>query len=99
MEAAGIYAAAARNNLEWAVVKAICDWGDGSKNDNSQTIAAANACCVTSALLARGGLERTAFPSAPAALARPPAGELPDIEASQNPAFRSPRPGRGRRAR
>jgi nucleoside phosphorylase len=33
MEAVGIYAAASRHeaNKEWIIVKAVCDWGDGTK--------------------------------------------------------------------
>ena len=40
MEAAGVYAAASTQGLEWIVVKGICDWADGSKSDGYQQIAA-----------------------------------------------------------
>ena len=43
MEGAGFAAAAERKNCEWIVVKAICDWGDGSKNKEHQSFAAASA--------------------------------------------------------
>ncbi|MBN1909316.1 MAG: hypothetical protein JW818_06230 [Pirellulales bacterium] len=41
MEGAGVAAAAERKKCEWIVVKAICDWGDGSKTDDHQEFAAA----------------------------------------------------------
>jgi nucleoside phosphorylase len=40
MEGAGVYAVAARAGIEWLVVKAICDWADGEKNDDAQPRAA-----------------------------------------------------------
>ncbi len=40
MEGAGLYAVAARANTEWIVVKSICDWADGKKEDTAQTLAA-----------------------------------------------------------
>lgn len=43
MEGAGIWAAAQRNKTEWIVVKSICDWADGKKNDKFQALAAASA--------------------------------------------------------
>ncbi|MCP4699578.1 MAG: hypothetical protein GY862_22425, partial [Gammaproteobacteria bacterium] len=43
MEGAGLYAAAHKNRVDWIVVKAICDWADGSKNDEAQALAAHNA--------------------------------------------------------
>lgn len=43
MEAAGIWAAAARERTEWAIVKAVCDWADGRKHKHYQEIAAASA--------------------------------------------------------
>jgi nucleoside phosphorylase len=42
MEGAGFAAAAERNRCEWIVVKAICDWGDGSKVSHHQEFAAAS---------------------------------------------------------
>jgi nucleoside phosphorylase len=42
MEGSGIAAAAERNRCEWIVVKAICDWGDGTKTSEHQEFAAAS---------------------------------------------------------
>jgi nucleoside phosphorylase len=41
MEGAGLYAAAVRHRVPWIVVKAICDWGDGAKDDKHHALAAA----------------------------------------------------------
>lgn len=41
MEGAGFAAAAARKKCEWIVTKAICDWGDGTKQKHHQGFAAA----------------------------------------------------------
>jgi nucleoside phosphorylase len=41
MEGAGLWASADRNRKEWLVVKGVCDWADGEKNDNYQALAAA----------------------------------------------------------
>lgn len=43
MEGAGLWAAADRYKVEWLVVKGVCDWGDGSKHDHFQSMAAASA--------------------------------------------------------
>lgn len=43
MEGLGLYSAAAGCNLEWLIVKAICDWADGSKAKEWQWYAAQNA--------------------------------------------------------
>lgn len=43
MEGTGLYVAARDAKVEWILVKAICDWGDGSKNDAAQPLAARNA--------------------------------------------------------
>jgi nucleoside phosphorylase len=43
MEGAGGYAAAARGNIETILVKGICDWADGHKNDRGQPFAANSA--------------------------------------------------------
>jgi nucleoside phosphorylase len=43
MEGAGLYAAAERAKVEWIIVKAICDWGDGNKHKQYQPLAAAAA--------------------------------------------------------
>jgi nucleoside phosphorylase len=41
MEGAGFAAAAERKKCEWIVLKAICDWGDGTKQKHHQAFAAA----------------------------------------------------------
>lgn len=43
MEGAGFAAAAERKKCEWIVLKAICDWGDGTKHKHHQAFAAAAA--------------------------------------------------------
>jgi nucleoside phosphorylase len=43
MEGAGLYAAARDAKMDWILVKAICDWADGTKNDDTQPLAARNA--------------------------------------------------------
>lgn len=43
MESAGIAAAAEKNKVEWIVVKAVSDWGDGTKGDRHRPLAAAAA--------------------------------------------------------
>ncbi len=40
MEGAGFSAVAARTGVEWIIVKGICDWADGTKNDYFQALAA-----------------------------------------------------------
>jgi len=42
MEGAGVAAAAERKGREWIIVKAICDWGDGTKTKHHQEFAAAS---------------------------------------------------------
>jgi nucleoside phosphorylase len=41
MEGAGHWASAVRNKTEWLLVKGVCDWADGKKNDDYQELAAA----------------------------------------------------------
>lgn len=43
MEGAGLYAAADTKNTAWILVKSICDWGDETKHDKYQPLAAAAA--------------------------------------------------------
>lgn len=43
MEGEGVYGSTAKHKGEWIIVKAVCDWGDGKKNDDYQTLAAASA--------------------------------------------------------
>ncbi|MCF6437232.1 pentapeptide repeat-containing protein [Pseudoalteromonas sp. MMG022] len=56
MEGTGLYTAAARANLDWIVVKAICDFADGHKNSGSkeqdQALAARHAAKVVKEALA-----------------------------------------------
>ncbi len=52
MEAAGLYAAADPEHVEWIVVKAICDWADGKKNKLHQPLAAAAAASLVKHVLA-----------------------------------------------
>ena len=51
MEGAGLYATASRFGVEWIVVKAVCDWADGSKSDNAQPLAAAAAASLVEHVL------------------------------------------------
>lgn len=43
MEGAGLYVAARDAKVDWILVKAICNWADGKKNDAAQSLAARNA--------------------------------------------------------
>lgn len=46
MEGSGLYVACQNNKVDWIIVKAICDWADGNKNQNKedqQKFAAKNA--------------------------------------------------------
>lgn len=43
MEGAGLYSVASRAQIEWILVKGICDWADNRKADNAQTLAAQSA--------------------------------------------------------
>lgn len=42
MEGAGVYVAARNSRVDWILVKAICDWADGNKDDKAQLLAAHN---------------------------------------------------------
>jgi nucleoside phosphorylase len=58
MEGAGVYAAAIRRNVDWVLVKGICDWADGSKGKNKarrQKIAANQAASFVLRALQQGG--------------------------------------------
>jgi nucleoside phosphorylase len=41
MEGAGLWSAASRHRIEWIIVKGVCDWGDGRKHNEYQSLAAA----------------------------------------------------------
>ncbi|MBN2549940.1 MAG: hypothetical protein JXB15_12325 [Anaerolineales bacterium] len=55
MEGAGLYAAASDARVDWILVKAICDWADGNKNDGAQSQAAENAAGFVLYTLQQGG--------------------------------------------
>ena len=58
MEGAGFAADAERKKCEWIVLKAICDWGDGTKQKHHQGFAAAAAVdLLTHVLTQVGALE------------------------------------------
>lgn len=57
MEASGAYSAAATCNVEWLLIKAVCDWADGSKNDKAHGLAASNAAAFAKCLLEEPGLD------------------------------------------
>lgn len=42
MEGTGVYVAARDSHVDWILVKAICDWADGNKDDKAQRQAARN---------------------------------------------------------
>ena len=60
MEGAGLYATAQRKKVDWILVKAICDWGDGQKNQDEsqrQKEAAENAARFTKYVIEKGGFD------------------------------------------
>ena len=62
MEGAGLYAAAQRAEVDWILVKAICDWADGAKaqdKDQRQALAASNAAKFVLYVIEQGGLAQT----------------------------------------
>jgi nucleoside phosphorylase len=56
MEGTGVYSAAHRNKVDWILVKAICVWADGHKDDAYQQQAAENAARFIFHALQQGGL-------------------------------------------
>jgi nucleoside phosphorylase len=58
MEAAGLYVSASDAKVDWIIAKAICDWGDGHKNDDAQEQAARNAARFVLHVLQQGGFEK-----------------------------------------
>ncbi|MFL5655043.1 MAG: hypothetical protein ACJ8CB_12820 [Ktedonobacteraceae bacterium] len=56
MEGTGVYAAAQRSKVDWILVKAICDWADGHKDDAYQQQAAENAARFVLHVLQQRGL-------------------------------------------
>ncbi len=87
MEGAGVYAAARK--IDWLVVKAVCDWADGNKDENKtayQQKAASMAAALVVHTLAQGGLKPANGPahspepedtSPTAAHPLPPASSMP----------------------
>ncbi len=62
MEGTGVYSAAFREKVDWILVKAICDWADGNKDENKdmyQRQAAENAVRFTFHVLRQGRLAGT----------------------------------------
>jgi nucleoside phosphorylase len=53
MEGSGVYAAAARSGTEVILVKAVCDFADGHKNDRGQPFAARAAVAFVERVLAK----------------------------------------------
>lgn len=55
MEGTGIYGASAKNRGEWIIVKAVCDWADGTKDKRAQPFASAAAASLVAHVLAEHG--------------------------------------------
>jgi nucleoside phosphorylase len=53
MEGAGLCAASGRMGVAWILVKSICDWGDGTKQDRYQPLAAAAAASLVHHVLSQ----------------------------------------------
>jgi nucleoside phosphorylase len=51
MEGTGLWSAADREKTHWIVVKGVCDWADGKKNDGYQEMAAASAVSLCACVL------------------------------------------------
>jgi nucleoside phosphorylase len=91
MEGRGLYAAASEAKVDWILVKAICDWGDGSKHDGDQPLAAAAAVdLMCAALGGKGALDGLAKPAgggerkkATRARKKAPAKEAPQVTARE----------------
>lgn len=56
MEGTGVAASADRRGCEWIVVKAICDWGDGTKTKQHQAFAAASSVALVEHVLNQVGV-------------------------------------------
>lgn len=41
MESSGVWSSATKHSKQWIVLKSVCDWADGDKNDDYQALAAA----------------------------------------------------------
>ena len=64
MEGSGLYVASSKHKTNWIVIKAICDWADGNKNnfnkEEHQKCAARNAAQFTKFLISNIGLPSNA---------------------------------------
>lgn len=80
MEGAGLYAAARIAKVDWILVKAICDWADGKKDDYNQSLAAENAAKFVLFTLERGVWENFE-PNKPISSITPPS--LNDLNIAQ----------------
>ncbi len=88
MEGRGLYTAATEAGVAWILVKAICDWGDGTKHDADQPLAAAAAADLACAALSgTGALHGLETPRQAPTEARPKA--PPRARASKAPAVRA----------
>ncbi len=91
MEGAGLYAAARDAKVDWILVKAICDWADGAKNSDSQSLAARNAAQFLLHVLQLGGWDRPgknklSHPNTPRSFRKPDSDvEQLDIALAGNP--------------
>ena len=92
MEGAGVHKALSFNNGQWIVIKAICDWADGNKNnphkERDQRHAATNAATVVKALLDTGWLshtneDRRELPHSKSERGERPVADPPDLAKSQ----------------
>lgn len=86
MEAVGIQLAAERRKVDWIIIKAICDWGDGNKNaetkEHDQRLAARHAAQVVyQALLPGSFADESSIPSALAGISFRPEKSLPPPDA------------------
>ena len=63
MEGSGLWASADRHRKEWLVVKGVCDWADGEKNDYYQDLAATASVSLCEGRRTKicGGLNRIAL--------------------------------------
>lgn len=96
MEGVGVLTAAHDNMVAWAVVKAICDWGDGNKGEDKeerQRVAARNAAALVFDALKNGGFSRGVGgrSATPPTWRRPPA----KVDAAILPPLGPPKPGAG----
>lgn len=77
MEASGVYAAASKHNREWIIVKAVCDWADGTKGDGHQEVAAEAAASLVAHTLGRENVIANLEPLPPPRRQRTPRASKP----------------------